>query len=290
MATTLTDPAFIRRLESLYLLARKILGGSLQSDRRSTKKGAGITFADYAQYSLGDDYRSIDWRVYAKFESLLIKLFELEEDATIYLLLDLSPSMASKQTYAKQLAAALGYIALNSLDRLCVYGLADRLRPLVEPARGRNQVLPLLRSLEAASGFGADTNLSACAREFEARHRRKGLVCVISDFLLPGGFEEGLSRLQWHKHEVFCLQTLDHNDLRCDWKGDVTLECVETGRSEKVTVSPREARLYEQAVSDWNTQLRQTCAKRGLGFMSTTTDTAFETVITDLLRRGGLVA
>jgi uncharacterized protein (DUF58 family) len=232
---TLTDPAFIRRLESLYLLARKILGGSLQSDRRSTKKGAGITFADYAQYSLGDDYRSIDWRVYAKFESLLIKLFELEEDATIYLLIDCSPSMASKHAYAKQLAAALGYIALNTLDRLAVYGLADRLQPLFEPSRGRNQVIPLLRSLEAAQTFGGNTDLNACAREFEARHRRKGLVCVISDFLLPGGYEEGLSRLQWHKHEVFCLQTLDDNDLRCEWKGDVTLECVETGRSERVT-------------------------------------------------------
>ncbi|WP_395735310.1 DUF58 domain-containing protein [Prosthecobacter sp.] len=286
---TLTDPAFIRRLESLYLLARKILGGSLQSDRRSTKKGAGITFADYAQYSLGDDYRSIDWRIYAKFESLLIKLFELEEDATIYLLIDCSPSMASKHAYAKQLTAALGYIALNTLDRLAVYGLADRLQPLFEPSRGRNQVIPFLRSLEAAQTFGGNTDLNACAREFEARHRRKGLVCVISDFLLPGGYEEGLSRLQWHKHEVFCLQTLDDNDLRCEWKGDVTLECVETGRSERVTISPREAKLYEDAITEWNTGLKQTCAKRGLGFLSTNTDVSFEAVITDLLRRGGLV-
>ncbi|WP_395751395.1 DUF58 domain-containing protein [Prosthecobacter sp.] len=286
---TLTDPAFIRRLDSLYLLARKILGGSLQSDRRSTKKGAGITFADYAQYSLGDDYRSIDWRIYAKFESLLIKLFELEEDATIYLLIDGSPSMASKHAYAKQLAAALGYIALNTLDRLAVYGLADRLQPLFEPSRGRNQVIPFLRSLDAAQTFGGNTDLNACAREFEARHRRKGLVCVISDFLLPGGYEEGLSRLQWHKHEVFCLQTLDDNDLRCEWKGDVTLECVETGRSERVTISPREAKLYEDAMAEWNAGLKQTCAKRGLGFLSTNTDASFEAVITDLLRRGGLV-
>jgi uncharacterized protein (DUF58 family) len=286
----LTDPAFIRRLDSLYLLARKILGGSLQSDRRSTKKGAGITFADYAQYSLGDDYRSIDWRVYAKFESLLIKLFELEEDATIYLLLDCSPSMMAKHGYAKQLTAALGYIALNTLDRLCVYGLADHLKPLFEPSRGRNQVLPFLRALESASSFGADTDLSVCAREFEARHRRKGLVCVISDFLLPGGFDEGLSRLQWHKHEVFCLQTLDRNDLCCDLKGDVTLECVETGKTEKVTISPQEARQYEAAVAEWNAQLKQCCAKRGLGYMQATPETGFEAIITDLLRRGGLVA
>ncbi|MFZ4765352.1 MAG: DUF58 domain-containing protein [Roseimicrobium sp.] len=286
---SLTDPAFISRLESLYLLARKVLGGSLQADRRSAKKGAGITFADYAQYSLGDDYRSIDWRVYARFESLLIKLFELEEDATIYLLVDCSPSMATKQLYAKQLAAALGYIALNTLDRLAVHGLGDKLRPLFEPVRGRNQVLPLLRSLENAPVFGQDSNFTACAREFEARHRRKGLVCVVSDFLFPDGFEEGLSRLQWHKHEVFCLQTLDDNDLRCGWKGDVTLECVETGASQRVTVSPREAKLYEEAMAEWNTALQRTCAKRGLGFTTTTTDVPFDHVIQNLLRRGGLV-
>lgn len=285
----LTDPAFIRRLDSLYLLARKILGGSLQSDRRSTKKGAGITFADYAQYSLGDDYRSIDWRVYAKFESLLIKLFELEEDATIYLLLDLSPSMISKQQYAKQLAAALGYIALNTLDRLAVYGLADKLQPLFEPSRGRNQVLAFLKSLDLAPSFGSGTDLSACAREFEVRHRRKGLVCVISDFLLPCGFEEGLSRLQWHKHDVFCLQTLDDNDLRCEWKGDVTLECVESGQAQRVTISPREAKMYEQAITEWNANLQSTCAKRGIGHIRTTSQRPFEEVITDLLRRGGLV-
>jgi uncharacterized protein (DUF58 family) len=285
----LTDPAFIRRLETLYLLARKILGGSLQADRRSTKKGAGITFADYAQYSLGDDYRSIDWRVYARFESLLIKLFELEEDATIYILLDCSPSMAGKHTYAKELAAALGYIALNTLDRLAVYGLADHLKPVFDPTRGRNHVLPLLRSLEVAPTFGVDTDFTTCAREFEARRRRKGLVCVISDFLFPDGFKEGLSRLQWHRHEVFCLQTLDEQDLRCAWKGDVTLECVETGASQRVTVSPHEAALYEKAVAEWNEGLRQTCAKRGMGLTSTTPAVAFDEVIQNLLRRGGLV-
>ena len=75
----LTDPAFIRRLESLYLLARKVLGGNLQADRKSTKTGTGVTFADYSEYSLGDDYRAIDWRVYARLENLMIKLFELDE-------------------------------------------------------------------------------------------------------------------------------------------------------------------------------------------------------------------
>lgn len=286
----LTDPAFIRRLDSLYLLARKVLGGSLQADRKTLKKGTGITFADYAEYYFGADYRSIDWRVFGRFESLVIKLFELEEDATIYLLLDCSRSMESKFLYARQLAAALGYIALNSLDRLAVYSLSDTLEPLLDASRGRGKVLRFLRALEDAKTSSGDTRFNACSRVFQARHNRRGLVIVLSDFLFPDGFEEGLKYLQYHKHDVYCMQIQDENDTRCDWKGDVELRCVETGQSKRLTISTREARRYEQAVADWNQQLQRCCARRGIGLASTTPALPFEAVVQEILRRGGLVA
>lgn len=286
----LTEPAFIRRLDSLYLLARKVLGGSLQADRRSTRKGTGITFADYAEYYYGADYRAIDWRVYGRFESLVIKLFELEEDATVYLLLDSSRSMESKFIYAKKLAAALGYIALKSLDRLAVYGLADSLDPLLDTCRGSAKTAQFLRSLENATTFGGDTQFNDCTRVFQARHRRRGLVIVLSDFLFPQGFEEGLQYLQFYKHDVYCLQIQDENDTRCDLKGDIDLECVETGQRKRITISSREVQQYQQAVANWNDALRTCCAKSGIGLTSTSTDPSFESVIVEILRRGGLVA
>lgn len=286
----LTDPAFIRRLDSLYLLARKVLRGSLQADRRSTQRGSGTTFADYSEYYFGADYRAIDWRVYGRFESLVIKLFELEEDASIYVLLDSSRSMASKFDYAKKLAAALGYIALRGLDRLAVYGLADSLNPLLDACRGSAKTVQLLRSLDSAATFGGDTQFTACAKVFQARHRRRGLVIVLSDFLFPGGFEEGLHYLQYNKHDVYCLQIQDENDTQCHLKGDVELECVESGRRRYVTISPREARRYQQAVADWNARLQTWCARNGVGLTSTTTAVSFESVVQQMLRRGGLVA
>ena len=285
----LTEPAFIRRLDSLYLLARKVLGGALQADRKSTKTGTGITFADYAEYHFGADYRTIDWRVFARFESLVIKLFELEEDATVYLLLDCSRSMESKFLYARKLAAALGYIALNSLDRLAVYGLADTLNPLLDTCRGRGNVLRFLQALEDAKTFGAETLFNNGCRIFQARHRRRGMVIVLSDFLFPGGFEDGLKFLQYHKHDVYCLQIQDENDTCCDWKGDVEVRCVETDQRQRITITPREARMYEQAVVDWTEGLRQSCARRGIGLAATTPSVPFESVIQDILRRGGLV-
>jgi uncharacterized protein (DUF58 family) len=286
----LTDPAFIRRLDSLYLLARKVLGGSLQADRKSTRKGTGITFADYAEYYYGADYRAIDWRIYARFESLVIKLFELEEDATVYLLVDSSRSMDSKFLYSRKLAAALGYITLKSLDRLVVYSLADELRSVLDACRGSAKVPSFLRSLDEASTFGIDTRFTNCARVFQARHRRRGLVIVFSDFLFPEGFEEGLRFLQFHGHDVYCLQVQDEGDTRCTWKGDVDLECVESSRRKRVTISPREARQYEQAVAGWNESLRALCARTGIGLAYTTTTPPFESVVQGILCRGGLVA
>ena len=286
----LTEPSFIRRLDSLYLLARRVLNGSLQADRKSTKKGTGITFADYAEYHFGADYRSIDWRVFARFESLVVKLFEVEEDATIHILLDQSRSMESKYLYARQLAAALGYIALNCLDRLSVYGMGETLTPILEPCRGRGSAMALLKGLEESKTREGDTRFNACSRLFQARHQRKSVVIVISDFLFPGGFDDGLNFFNWNKHDVYCLQVQNEDDTRCQLKGDIELECVETKQRRRVTISPAEAARYEQAVAKLNAQLASACARRRIGLASTTPEVSFEHVIQDILRRGGLVA
>ena len=286
----LTDPAFIRRLESLYLLARKVLGGTLQADRKSTKKGVGITFADYSEYSLGDDYRAIDWRVYARLNSLMIKLFELEEDVTIYFLLDISKSMESKSLYARQLLAALAYIALHSMDKVVVYGMADQLTPLVRPTLGRGKTLEVLQALDTVTTVPGRSDLTQAVRTLGQWHRKRGMVIPVSDFLFEEGFEEGLKFLKYSKHEVFCLQVQDQRDRVCLLKGDVELDCVETGQRRKITVAGKEAAAYEQAVRDWNAALARFCARQGIGLVSTMPDTPFDQVVQGILRRGGLVA
>jgi len=286
----LTDPAFIKRLESLYLLARKILGGTLQADRKSTRKGSGITFADYSEYSFGDDYRAIDWRVFARLDTLMIKLFELEEDVTIYILLDASQSMLNKFQYAQQLVAALAYIALHSMDKVVIFGMAEDLVSITKPTLGRGKTLSVLQTLEAAESFGVDTDFTAATRRFCQWHKKRGMVITVSDFLFPKGYEEGLNFLHWHHHDLFCIQVQDNHDRECHLKGDVELKCIESGKTQKLTITHTEARAYEQAVMDWNEQLKHFCGARGIGLVSTTTDVPFDQIIQTLLKRGGLVS
>lgn len=286
----LTDPAFIKQLESLYLLTRKVLGGTLQSDRKSTRKGAGITFADYSEYSWGDDYRAIDWRVYARLDHLMIKLFELEEDLTLYFLLDASRSMDAKFLYARQLLAALAYIALHSMDKVVIYGMAEALSPITRPTLGRGKTLSVLRELEQAQLYGVDTDFTTASQQLCQWHKKRGLVIVLSDFFFPHGFEEGLKVLQWHRHDVFCIQIQDQEDRECHFKGDVELCCMESGQKRKLTVTRVEARAYERAVQDWNARLQGLCANRGIGLVSTLTDVPFASIVQHILRQGGLVA
>lgn len=287
---SLTDPDFIRQLDALNLLARRVLKGSLQADRRTSRRGAGITFSDYMPYNFGDDYRAIDWKIYARTEELLVKLFEVEEDTTVYILLDCSRSMESKLDAARRLAAALGYIGLHGMDRVVVHGMSDHLTTIVDSARGRGQTFSFLRNLEAATTFGTDTDFDTCARAFQARRRKKGVVLVVSDFFFPRGYTEGLKFLQWSGHDVFALQIHDPADLECPWLGDVDLECAETGARQRVTIREREAARYREAVAEWNEGLKQECARRGVGLVSTTSDVPFEVVVRTMLRKGGLVA
>lgn len=286
----LTDPDFIRRLETLALLTRRVLGGRLQADRRTHRKGAGVSFADYSEYKLGDDHRAIDWRVLGRLEQLVIKMFEVEEDMSLVLLLDTSRSMTRKFEYATKLTAALGFIALSSLDEVRVHTIGSKLDTVFEPTRGRGRAMRMLRSLERAECDSTQSDFDACCRTLAARLRRRAMIVPVSDFLFPGGFDRGLRLLRHHHHDIFCIQVQDDMDRACDLRGDVELECVETGQRRRVTVTPAQATAYERAVSAWNESLKSLCSRQAIGLASTVTDIPFDDVIQRILRRGGLVS
>src|SRR4051812_36228267 len=115
-STALLSPELMPQLERLELVSRKIFRGRLKGERRSTRKGQSVEFADFRNYVPGDDLRFIDWNTYAPLDRLFLKLFFEEEDLHFYALLDASPSMAfgtpSKFDYARQLAAALAFVGL----------------------------------------------------------------------------------------------------------------------------------------------------------------------------------
>src|SRR6266849_7905555 len=137
----LLEPKFLHRLEQLELVSRKIFLGRMKGERRSKRKGQSVEFADYRNYVIGDDLRFLDWNLYARLDRLFIRLFVEEEDLHFYVLLDNSLSMdfgsPSKLHYAKQIAAALGFIGLVNLDRVVIEAFNDKLTQSLPAVRGR---------------------------------------------------------------------------------------------------------------------------------------------------------
>src|SRR5436190_13978446 len=151
-APPLLDPDFLARLEQLELVSRKIFLGRLKGERRSKRRGQSVEFMDFRNYVVGDDLRFLDWNLYARLDRLFIRLFLEEEDLHFYLLIDNSLSMdfgtPTKLHFAKQIAAALGFIGLVNLDRVVAEAFNDRIVQSMPPLRGRRSLWRLMEFLQ----------------------------------------------------------------------------------------------------------------------------------------------
>ena len=301
MATpqTLLDGTFARRLERLTLVSRKRLVGQGQGDRRSLRKGSSLEFADYRHYVEGDDPARVDWNIYSRTSTLFVRLYEEEEVLNVHLLVDASRSMdwgePSKLRYARRLAGALGYVALNAANRLFVWPLSASTTNY-GPAWGRGRASAMLtfmdefRPAQAATptvaGLSAPPDLEQSLSTFT--NRAGGLVVLISDLLSPS-WDKALGRLAARSGEVVVLHTLAPEELRPKLGGDVRLIDRESGAAVAVTLNNDAIRLYSHRLDDWRRKVESFCGRHGMGYVPIDTALAVESVVFDVLRRRNVV-
>jgi uncharacterized protein (DUF58 family) len=286
------DEEFQKKLEYLAIVSRRVFPGRTRGERRSKKTGTGIEFADYRQYSPGDDSRYLDWNVLGRLDRLLIRLFEEEEDLTVYLLVDSSGSMGfgspPKLDYAKRLAAAIAFIALSHLDRVAVIAFRDTTMSRTTPARGKHHifnVFDLLRSLVAEG----QTDLQGTMRSFAAQNRRRGVVVLVSDLFDPAGFETAINTLRYSRYEPYVIQLVDAGDRFPDLHGDLLLEDGEDGRQLEITVTPRLLGRYASAYARYTGSISEFCSRTQIPLFPLDTAVPFEDAVLRLLRHGGMV-
>src|SRR5919204_71414 len=207
----LLDPEFLTRLEQLELVSRKIFLGRLKGERRSKKKGQSVEFADYRNYVIGDDLRFLDWNLYARLDRLFLRLFMEEEDLHVYILLDNSLSMdfgtPTKLHYAKQVAAALGFIGLVNLDRVVIEAFNDRLTQTMPAARGRRSLWRLMDFLQKIEPAGP-SDLRQALRTFSLTCSGKGIVVLLTDLMDKGGYEDALRYLIARQLDIYVIHIL----------------------------------------------------------------------------------
>src|SRR5215831_15977819 len=185
----LFDSDFLQKLEYLSLVSKRVFRGQVLAQRRTVQMGGGIEFADHREYTPGDDFRYLDWNVYARHDELLLRRFQEEEDLPVYFLLDCSRSMGfgkpPKFDFARQVTAALAYIALADLDRVAVVAFAGTIVADFPLTRGKGRILALLKFLEDQPSQGNDTDLARVMTGFVHRNQRRGLAIVVSDLYDP---------------------------------------------------------------------------------------------------------
>jgi len=289
----LFDEAFQKRLEYLAVVSRRIVAGRNRADRRSKRTGGGIEFADHREYSPGDDYRFLDWKVYGRLGRLLLRLYQEEEDLSVYLLVDSSASMGvgepSKLRYAKKLAAALAYIGLSHLDRVSVITLRDGLAARLPPTRSKGRIFRVFDFLRDVKAEGR-TDLARAARTFVAQNKRRGVVILLSDLFDPQGFETALSTLRYAKFEPYVIQLTSAADRADDVYGDVTLVDAETGEQREVTLTAGLLAQYKKAYAELCAQSRDLCTRQQVPLFAIDVATDFEDAVLRVLRHGGMVS
>lgn len=289
----LFDSEFLKKLEYLSLISRRVFRGSLLAQRRTMQMGGGVEFADHREYTPGDDFRYLDWNVYARHDELLLKRFQEEEDLHVYLLLDCSRSMdfgsPRKFDFARQVTAALAYIALADLDRVAVIAFSNEIVADFPLTRGKARILSLLKFLESLEPQGAFTDLARVANGFVHRSQRRGLAVVVSDFYDPGGFERGLDVLRHRRYEPHVVQIFDRGEAKPTVLGDIELYDVESSSTRKVTVTERNLRQYRAIFERFQQSLLRYCHGHGLGCTRTSTETPFDELILKMMRAAGEV-
>ncbi len=290
MDEELFDPQFLRRLEHLSFLSRRIYRGDTRGAHASPRRGTSLDFADYRPYQPGDDFRTIDWSIYGRLDRVFVRLYAEEEDLTVHVLLDASASMSygapPKIDYARRLAAALGYVGIGSLDRVGVTTFAAGLGGALAPRRGRAQLFHLLDYMSRVR-TGGETDVARSLDDYAMRSRTPGLAIVITDLLDPaGGWRRGVQALLFRGFDVVLVHVLDRAEIDPAESGAVRLTDMETGRVLPVTADAPLREAYRRRIGAWFDDVEGFCLDAGVEYLRTATLVPFEEVVLRYLRQG----
>ena len=286
------SPQLLVQLERMELVSRKVFRGRMKGERKSRRKGQSVEFADFRNYVPGDDLRFIDWNLYARLDKMFLKLFLEEEDLHFYALIDASASMEfgdpSKLQYAKQLAAALGYVGLCRADRVKIEALGGTRTNPGPVLRGKPSLWRMIEYLNSIQS-GSNMPLAQGVKEFCLRNSGKGIVVLLTDLMDKSGYESALRFLLAQRMDVYVVHILSPEEVNPEVAGDLKLVDCEDADVAEVTVSKPLLDRYQQTLASFIGGARDFCARRGMMYLLANTETPVDVLVSKYLRERGLV-
>jgi uncharacterized protein (DUF58 family) len=288
------DAAVLNRLMHLGLMARAPMEGSITGHHKSPHRGSSVEFAEYRNYTPGDDIRRLDWRVFARTDRFYLKEYEAETNLRCYFVLDCSGSMkfggaaGSKLDYARRLIATLAYVTSHQGDAVGLVCSGGKSPVEIPPRRQPSHLKLILDTLDQSESRG-ETALAKTLHDLAEKMRRRAMVIVVSDFFcdlepLLGAFQH----LRFQKHDLALFQLLDHAEM--EFQFDRPVRFVDLESSMSIVTEPSSIRdEYLRQLHLFLDQLRGGCHEFGADYRRVVTHQSYERVLADfLVERAGL--
>ncbi len=274
------DTGFLKQLNKFSVILNKRVTSSYVGERKSIAGGQGLVLKDFIQYVFGDDFRRIDWKLYARSDKLFVKRFEEERNLTIHIIVDFSASMGfgkhpTKAEYSAMLGVGFSYLAMRNNEKFVLSTFSDAL-DLFRAKRGKKQLAAIVDYLNDKTPKG-QTDLSKSLADYYKRINSKSYIVIISDFLYDTDqIKTVLSR--YKEHHICLIQVLDDIELKLKLEGDFHLIDSESKKALKVYLSPYLRKKYIEMLTNHQTQLEQLAREsRAEFYIACTRDPIFDT-------------
>ncbi len=273
------DTSFLKQLNKMVLVLNKRVTSSYVGERKSIGGGQGLVIKDFTPYVFGDDFRKIDWKVYARSDKLFIRRYDEERNLTIHIIVDFSASMGfgkkfTKAEYAAMLGVGFAYMAMRNNEKFVLSTFSDKL-DLFRPRKGKKQLAAIVDYLNEKKAKG-QTYLAKSLADYYKRINSRSYIVLISDFLYgTDQLKEVLARFRGH--QIKLVQVLDEDEMKLKLEGEYKLVDTESQKAMKVYLSPYIRKKYLEMLSVHTAQLVQTAKQVKAGFYSVcTSDPIFD--------------
>lgn len=278
--------AIFEKIRMLEIKTKHLTKEVLSGEYHAAFKGRGMAFSEVRNYQRGDEIRTIDWNVTARFNEPYVKVFEEERELSVFLLVDISSSMnfganeKSKRDLALELSAVLSFSAISNNDKVGGVFFSNELEKFIPPGKGRKHALSILSELIYHENKSTKTDLNAALKFVQHVAKKRSVVFVISDFIHTDNISDALSRLK-RKHDVIALKIRDEAELKLPKLGFLPLKNLETGKWNWVNTRSKSTKeLFKAQYERQDAAFFQDLKKRGIdGISIHTTDDFYPSLV-----------
>ncbi len=277
----------IKKVRKIEIKTKGLSNQIFSGEYHSAFKGRGMAFSEVREYAVGDEIRTIDWNVTARFNEPFVKVFEEERELTVMLLVDVSASgmfgtrNQLKRETITELCAVLAFSAVSNNDRIGLVLFSDHVEKYISPKKGKSHILRIIRELINFEPTGKSTNIGEGLKYFSKMVKKKSIAFVLSDFLVP--IEDGKKSvladaftIASRRHDVVALKVLDKADNDLPNIGVAQLLDLETGETQWVNTSSKKVRAnYKQKSIERDEKLRQIFRRSKTDFAEIFTDEGY---------------